>query len=113
MTPKRPKSLKWIGEMYPDGRPARFLDFVPARDLDEAETDALDQDQLAVIRQSGLYREVAQPEAKKSAPKKSAPKKSAPKAAVAQPESPQRTESTDTGDEPTPAAEPATESEGQ
>jgi hypothetical protein len=108
MTPKRPKSLKWIGEMYPDGRPARFLDFVPARDLDEAETDALDQDQLAVIRQSGLYREVAQPEAKKSAPKKSAPK-----AAVAQPEAPQPTESTDTGDEPIPAAEPATESEGQ
>ena len=25
LTPKRPRKLKWIGEEYPDGRPARYL----------------------------------------------------------------------------------------
>jgi hypothetical protein len=64
MTPRRPKSLKWIGEMYPDGRPARFLDFLPAEDIDEARTDELTQDQLKVVRDSGLYREVHPPEKK-------------------------------------------------
>jgi hypothetical protein len=66
MTPKRPKSLKWIGEMYPDGRPARFLDFLPPEDIDEARTDELTQDQLKVVRDSGLYREVHPPEKKAS-----------------------------------------------
>lgn len=72
MTPKRPQSLKWIGERYPDGRPAHFLDFVPDRDLDEAETDALTQEQLADIRTSGLYREVHPPEKKKKTATKAA-----------------------------------------
>ena len=60
--------VKFTGDVYPDGRPAQFLDFVPPRDLTDAETDALDQDQLAIVRASGLYREVAQ----KDEPKRTA-----------------------------------------
>lgn len=101
MTAKRPKSLKWSGDVYPDGRPARYLDFVPARDLDEAETDALTQDQLKAVRDSGLYREVAQPEPKKKSSKKAKATETA-----------QDEPGTDTtGDEPITAAEPVTESE--
>ena len=101
MTPKRPKSLKWIGAELPDGRPERFLEFVPPRDLTEEETDALDQEQLRIIRQhDDLYKEVHAPEPKRTAAKKAAP---------TQPEAPGTTEPTDTGDEPTIAAEPANE----
>ena len=70
MTPKRPKTLKWIGNELPDGRPERFLEFVPPRDLTEEETDALTQDQLAIIRQhDDLYKEIHAPETKKSSSK--------------------------------------------
>ena len=108
MTPKRPKELKFIGNVFPDGRPEKFLDFVPARDLDPDETDALDQDQLKAIRDSGLYREVAQPEPKKA----SAKRKAAPKGPVAAPEAVTETETTDVGDDSAETAEPVTESEG-
>ena len=112
MTPKRPKSLKWVGAELPDGRPERYLEFVPPRDLDEAATDALDQDQLKAIRDSGLYREVAQPEPKKTAAKKASPKATTPPAATeSRPDGAETTIGADTGDEPTPAAEPATEGE--
>ena len=105
MTPKRPKSLKWIGAELPDGRPERYLEFVPARDLTEDETDALTQDQLAVIRHhSDLYKEVHAPEPKK---------KPARKAAESRPDGAERTIGADTGDEPTAAAEPATEGEAE
>ena len=115
MTPKRPKSLKWIGAELPDGRPERYLEFVPARDLTEDETDALTQDQLAVIRHhSDLYKEVHAPEPKKEP---ATAKVASAKAKVAQPESrPDGAETTigaDTGDEPTAAAEPATEGEAE
>jgi hypothetical protein len=102
MPPKRPKELKFTGDRYDDGRPVYFLDFVPDRDLDEAETDALTNEQLADIRASGLYREVHESAPKKSAAKKSATSKVASaKAEVAEPVP-----------EPEAAAEPATESEG-
>lgn len=108
MTPKRPKSLKWIGNELPDGRPERFYDDIPARDLTDEETDALSQEQLTRIRHTDppLYREVHAPEPKKAA------KRTAPKAAESRPDGAERTIGADTGDEPTPAAEPATEGEG-
>jgi len=58
MTPKRPKELKWIGKMLPDGRPMYFVNDVEPRDYTEQETDELTQDQLQSARSSGLYREV-------------------------------------------------------
>lgn len=58
MTPKRPKELKWIGKMLPDGRPIYFVNDVEPRDYTEQETDALTQDQLQSARSSGLYREI-------------------------------------------------------
>ena len=118
MTPKRPKSLKWIGEMYPDGRPARFLEFVPPRDLTEAETDALDQEQLRIIRQhDDLYKEVHAPEPKRprtAASRGTQPKtalKGKPPAAVSstQPEIAGATITGTVGDEPSTAAESASE----
>jgi hypothetical protein len=107
VTAKRPKALKWIGPMLPDGRPERYLDDVPPRDLSEDETDALTHEQLAIIRQHhDLYKEVHAPEPKK----KSATTK------VAEPESSSNSAgSTITGtvgNTSSPAAEPATESEG-
>ena len=104
MTPKRPKSLKWVGNELPDGRPERYLEFVPARDLTEDETDALTQEQLAVVRHHpDLYREVHAPEPKK----KTAPKT----AAESRPDGAETTNGADVPSEPTPAAEPATEGE--
>jgi hypothetical protein len=99
MTPKRPKSLKWIGEMYPDGRPARFLDFLPPEDIDEARTDALSQEQLADIRASGLYREVHPPEKKaaKRAARSEAPG-DAPEAESTDDSNAAETPATDAGD---------------
>jgi hypothetical protein len=93
MTPKRPKSLKWVGEMYPDGRPARFLDFLPPEDIDEARTDALTQDQLKVVRDSGLYREVHPPE-------KKAAKRTARSDAPAAPEPDTTTDESDAAETP-------------
>jgi hypothetical protein len=104
MTPKRPHRLKFIGEVYPDGRAARFIDGIPAEDMDAEATDALTQDQLSVIRRSGLYEEVHAP-----APKKSTAKKAAPKAAATQPEAAGADETTDAGDEPTETAETVTQ----
>jgi len=101
MTPKRPQRLVFTGNVFPDGRPERFIAGVPAEDIDAEQTDALTQDQLSQIRSSGLYREIAQ-----SAPTK----KTRTKAATARPDDPG--EPTDTGDEPTATAEPVTESEG-
>jgi hypothetical protein len=95
MPPKRPKELKFTGDRYEDGRPVYFLDFVPDRDLDEAETDALSNEQLADIRASGLYREVHD----KAPVKKAATTTKATKTA-------------EPALEPEAAAEPATESEG-
>ena len=102
MTPKRPHRLNWVGAMLPDGRPARHLESygLPSRNLTAEETDALTAEQIAIARRHpDLFHEVAQPE-KKAKP------------AATRAEAPQATESTDTGDEPTPAAEPATEGEG-
>jgi hypothetical protein len=99
MTPKRPKELKFIGERYPDGRPVYFLDIVPDRDLTEEETDALSQDDLKAIRDSGLYREVHAPAPKKAAARKST--KTATNAPAPEPEA--------GPEEPTTAAEPATD----
>jgi hypothetical protein len=96
MTPKRPQRLNWKGEEYPDGRPARYIDGIPARNLTAEETDALTQEQLSVIRSSGLYTEVAQPTTK------SKPSTKIPEAAGAD-------ETTDAGDEPTETAEPVTQ----
>lgn len=106
MTAKRPKSLKWIGPRYPDGRPANYLDDVPPRDLTEAETGALTQDQLTRIRHADppLYREVGGPEPKKAASKS--------KAAKAEPDVTDNVITGTLGEEPSTAAEPATESEG-
>jgi hypothetical protein len=104
MTPKRPHRLKFIGEVYPDGRPARYIDGIPAEDMDAEATDALTQDQLSVIRRSGLYEEVHAP-----APKKSTAKKAAPKATESQPEAAGADETTDAGDEPTETAETVTQ----
>jgi hypothetical protein len=104
MTPKRPHRLKFIGEVYPDGRPARFIDGIPAEDLDAEATDALTQDQLSVIRRSGLYEEVHAP-----APRKSTVAR---KATTAKPEAAGADETTDAGDDTHEAAEPAAESEG-
>lgn len=118
MTPKRPQSLKWIGAELPDGRPERFLEFVPPRDLTEEETDALTQDQLAVIRQhDDLYKEVHAQEPKKSAAKKSNTKptsntKPSSNTAPTPPEAPGHTITGVVGETPDTAAEPATESEG-
>lgn len=109
MTPKRPHRLKWIGETYPDGRPAQYLDFVPPRDLDEAETDALSQEELAGIRTSGLYREVHAPEPKKTAAKA----KPTPDAPASRPDGAERTIGADEPSDTAPAAEPATEGEEQ
>lgn len=67
MTPKRPKALKWIGDMYGDGRPVQFINDVEPRDYNEEETAQLSQEQLASARHSGLYREVPQPQKKNSA----------------------------------------------
>lgn len=93
MTSKRPKALKWVGNVFPDGRPERYFEFVPPRDLTEEETDALTHDQLTIIRHSpDLYREVH------DTPKK------AKKAAATQPEAPEPTENE-------PAVETVTEGE--
>ena len=106
MTPKRPYRLNFTGTVLPDGRPERFLEFMPVdengtpRNLTAEETDALDQDQLKAIRDSGLYSEVSAPSTKKPATKKVA---SAP---------PKVAEPVETGAEPSNAAETATESEG-
>lgn len=100
MTPKRPQRLNWVGNVLPDGRPERFLEFMPVdengtpRNLTAEETDALTQDQLHTIRQHpDLYHEVSAP----------APKA---KASRTQPEA------AGAAVEAEPAAEPATESEG-
>ena len=104
MTSKRPKSLKWVGAMLPDGRPERFLDFLPPEDIDETRTDDLTQEQLTIVRNSELYREVHDTPKKKTAAKVTA------KSPAASPEPAGATEPSDTGDEPSTAAETATES---
>lgn len=70
MTPKRPKQLRWIGAMLPDGRPAQHLESygLPSRDLTPDETDALDQEQIALARKHpDLFKVIEQPEPKKTA----------------------------------------------
>lgn len=122
MTPKRPRSLKWIGEQYPDGRPARYLDFVPARDLDEEETDALSQEQLSSIRASDLYREVHEPDSRKPKARSDSNKRGVqprtalaadarPPQSVSHADDPHATEPEPAADDADTAAEPATESE--
>jgi hypothetical protein len=115
MTPKRPQSLKWVGTALPDGRPERYLEFVAPRDLTEDETDALSQEQLAVIRQHpDLYKEVHAPEPKKNA----APKKKAlgidsdGKSFTASDLERATLQEIPAGDQSSTAAETATESEG-
>ena len=105
MTAKRPYRLNFVGTVLPDGRPERYLEFMPVddngtpRNLSAEETDALDQDQLKAIRDSGLYSEVAAPSSKAKASTKQP--KPAGAAATAEP-----------APEPDTAAQPATESEG-
>jgi hypothetical protein len=101
VTPKRPYRLNFVGTVLPDGRPERFFEFMPVdengtpRNLTAEETDALDQDQLKAIRESGLYSEVSAPSTKKAST-------SRPKAATtATPAEP--------APEPDTAAEPASE----
>lgn len=113
MTPKRPYRLNWVGTVLPDGRPERYLEFMPVddagvpRNLTAEETDALTQDQLTVIRNHpDLYSEVSEPKASK----KAAPAK---KAATSKPEAPQATEDSDAGNQQDTAAQPATEGEGE
>lgn len=58
MNQKRPTSLKWVGAMLPDGRPARFLDFLLPADIDEARIAELTPEQLTIVRNHpDLYRE--------------------------------------------------------
>ena len=61
MTAKRPKALKWIGNVLPDGRPERHVAEygIPSRDLTEDETDALSLEQIQIARDSGLFEEVS------------------------------------------------------
>jgi hypothetical protein len=102
VTPKRPYRLNFVGTVLPDGRPERFFEFMPVdengtpRNLTAEETDALDQDQLKAIRESGLYSEVSEPK----------------KASTSRPKAAQATETETPASEPDTAAEPATESEG-
>lgn len=58
MSTKRPKALRWIGDMLPDGRPVAFIQIVEPRDHDEAETAALSDEQIALALHSGLYEAV-------------------------------------------------------
>lgn len=123
MTPKRPKTLIWTGDMLPDGRPVRYLDFVPPRNLDETETDALSQEQLAVIRQhDDLYREVHESEPRKPKARSDSGKRGVqprtalandarPPLSVSHTDSPHATEPEPAADDAETAADPATESE--
>lgn len=101
MTAKRPHRLNFTGTVLPDGRPERFLEFMPVdengtpRNLTVEETDELTQDQLTIIRNSGLYSEVSAPSTKK--------------AAKAKPD----TQPAEPAPAPDEAAEPATEGEGE
>jgi hypothetical protein len=102
MTPKRPYRLNFIGTVLPDGRPERYLEFMPVdengtpRNLTAEETDALDQDQLKAIRDSGLYSEVSEPK----------------KASTSRPKAATAAKPAEPAPEPDTAAGPATESEG-
>jgi hypothetical protein len=123
MTPKRPKSLKWIGEQYPDGRPAQYLDFLRPEDIDEDKTAELTQEQLAIIRQHpDLYREVHEPESRKPKARSDSNKRGVqprtalaadarPPQSVSHTDDPHATEPEPAADDADTAAKPATESE--
>jgi len=53
--PEQPAWL-FVAGYLADGRPARFLRGVPARDLTQAEIDTLTDDQRERAMTSGLYR---------------------------------------------------------
>lgn len=106
MTQKRPKTLKWVGNMFPDGRPEWYFDWLPIRDLTEAETDVLTQDQLTAIRHSDLYREVHDKPARTIKSNTSTTITTPHKFQV-----PGDTTENEPADEPDTAATPATESE--
>ncbi len=74
MTRKRPVKLTWTGDLLPDGRPAAHLgSYGIAPETIEGEAlDALTVQQIAIARDSGLYRvtEAPEPKAAKKADKK-------------------------------------------
>jgi hypothetical protein len=103
VTPKRPHRLRWVGAMFPDGRPARHLGpyGLEARDYDADETDALSAEQIAIARANpDLYTLVDAPSKSKTTSKK---------ASTTQPQAATGTNEPATADDAESAATPATE----
>jgi len=75
MTRRRPTKLTWTGATLPDGRPAAHLgDYgLPPETIEGEALDALSVQQIAIARDSGLYRVTEAPEPKAAKPAK-APK---------------------------------------
>jgi len=72
MTRRRPTKLTWIGDTLPDGRPAAHLgDYgIPPETIEGEALDALSVQQIAIARDSGLYRVTEAPEPKAAKPAK-------------------------------------------
>lgn len=56
MGQERPTRLIWAGARTADGRPIEWYADIPARDLSEAETAMLTEEQMARALKSRLYR---------------------------------------------------------
>lgn len=56
----RPKALKFVGSLLPDGRPVAHLGNygIPPQSLDEDQTKALSAEQVNLALDSGLYEAV-------------------------------------------------------
>jgi len=72
MTRRRPTKLTWTGDTLPDGRPAAHLgDYgIPPVTIEGDALDALSVQQIAIARDSGLYRVTEAPEPKAAKPAK-------------------------------------------
>jgi len=72
MTRRRPTKLTWTGDTLPDGRPAAHLgDYgIPPETIEGEALDALSVQQIAIARDSGLYRVTEAPEPKAAKPVK-------------------------------------------